>query len=525
MRWLPVLVLAVAGCGIDTGYDVPPAEAVLPVRIQLVTDAQYAHAVHDLFGDVQVPALRSPGTVPDQFLHEAVLAVDAPLLVQYRIAAETIAAEIAAAPGRIGCAADDADCMRGRIDELAARAFRRALLPEERDRLAALFAQGAAGGGPRAGVALVVEAVLQAPSFVYRTELGRPSASGAPRPAEVALTSYELAAELAFLLLDSIPDEPLWRAARDGSLSDPGVLAEQVDRLLGSPRVHDHLVDAVLDWLEIPAIFTAGKDPAKFPEMTPELRASMYGETRQFIAEVLWHNQASLRALLTSNESFIDARLAAVYGVHHITASELVPVTLDPRRRGGILTQASVLAQLATEQGESIVRRAMFIRRKFLCAPDPGRPPFSAIAMVAATTSQLSEAQYAAFRAGDGYCAGCHAAIDPLGRALHHYDALGRWRAVDSVGAAIDDAVTLALDDGERDATGAVELGAALAASEQVAHCVVDQLAHYALGRELDDPALRAYLHDTFDRRGRNLVEVFRAIATAPAFRLRRELP
>lgn len=522
MRWLAPLVSVAAGCGIDTGIDIPPSTASLPVRVQLVTDAQYRNAVRDLFGDVQVPALHSPGTTPYQFIHEDVLAVDAPLLVQYRIAAETIAAEIAADPGRLGCDAGDDRCLRGRIDGLAVRAFRRPINAVEHDQLAALYAAGAAGGGPSAGIGLVVDAVLQAPSFVYRSEIGAP---GAPPGADIELTPYELAAELAALFLDSIPDPPLWEAARDGSLADRDVLAAQVDRLLGLPRVRDHLVDVVLDWLEVPSILTAGKDTAKYPEMTPELRTSMYGETRQFVAEVLWHRRGSLRALLTSNESFIDARLAEIYGLRYLTAKDLVPVILDPKRRGGILTQPSVLAMLATAQSESIVRRGLFIERKLLCQPELGRPPFSTIAAVASEVASLSEAQYSVYRTTTSPCAGCHGAIDPPGRTLHHFDGIGRWRNIDAADADIDASAALVLDDHEREVDGALAIARALAESDQVAHCVVDQLAHYALGRDVDDRALHDYLYASFERNERDLVEVFRALATAPAFRLRREVP
>lgn len=523
MRWLALLVPAIAGCGIDTALDIPPSNAALPVRVQLVTDAQYANAVHDLFGDVRFPPLHSPGTTPDQFIHEDVLAVDPPLLVQYRMAAETIGAAIAAEPFRVSCGVGDDPCLRDRIDDIAARAFRRPLDASEHDALARLYANGAIKDGPSAGMGLVVEALLQAPSFVYRPELGPPP--GAAPGVDVELTPYELAEELAALLLDSIPDQPLWEAARDGSLADRDVLSAQVERLLGLPRVRDHLVDVVLDWLEIPGILTAGKDPAKYPEMTAELRASMYGETREFVADVLWHKHGSLRALLTSHESFVDARLAEIYGIPRITATDLVPVNLDGRRRGGILTQPSVLALAATEQSESIVRRGVFVERKLMCIPEPGRPPFSTIAAVSSVTDKLSEAEFSQFRTTDPYCSGCHAAIDPPGRALHHFDGLGRWRDIDSAGAPVDASAAVVIDNRIHQVDGALELAAVLAGSAQVEHCVVDQLAHYALGRAVDDRALRGYLYMRFEHADRDLIEVFRALATAPAFRLRRGVP
>jgi len=271
MRWFVLLVAGVASCGIDTGFDTPPAGPSLPVRVRLISDAQYTNAVRDLLGDLQLPALHSPGTTPNQFIYEDMLAVDAPQLVQYRIAAETAAAQIAADPSRLGCGIGDDACLRDQIDVVAARAFRRPIDAVEHDQLAALYAQGAASGGTAAGAALVVEAVLQAPSFVYLTEVGPPP--GAAPGAVAELTPYELAAELAALLLDSVPDEPLWQAARDGSLADPAELASQVDRLLGTQRVRSHLIDVVLDWLGVPGIFTVTKDATRFPELTPELRA------------------------------------------------------------------------------------------------------------------------------------------------------------------------------------------------------------------------------------------------------------
>lgn len=522
MRGSILLVAAITGCGIDTGFEPAPDGPSLPVRVQLVSDAQYANAVRDLFGDLRLPALHSPGTTPDQFIHEDVLAVDAPLLVQYRIAAETVAAEIAADPSRLGCGIGDDACLQGRIDDVAARAFRRPLDAAEHDQLAALYAQGASLGGTAAGAALVVEAVLQAPSFVYRTETGPPP--GAAPGADALLTSYELAAELAALLLDSIPDELLWQAARDGSLADPAVLGGQVDRLLGTQRVRAHLIDVVLAWLGTPAIFTVNKDAMRFPELTPELRASMYGETRKFVAETLWHRGGSLRALLTSSETYVDARLGALYGVP-VTATELTRIPLDPRRRAGILTQASALARLASPLSESIVQRGRFVERTFLCTPELGRPPASAIAAVAGETSQLSEAEFSIYRTSQPSCAGCHGAIDPPGRALHHYDGLGRWRATDLADAPVDARATVMIDDRPYDVDGAPQLAAALAGSRQVARCVVGQLAHHALGRAVDDPALLDYLVRSFERHGRDLVDVFRAIATAPVFRLRRGVP
>ncbi|CAN5909591.1 hypothetical protein BH11MYX3_BH11MYX3_20410 [soil metagenome] len=518
-RLLSVLCV-LAGCGNDraiTGPDDPEAAAVVPARVRLLTDAQYTHAVHDLLGaTIIVPDLESPGTHPDQFIHDDVLAVDAPLLVQYRIAAETIAHQLETEL-EMPCVATDLACAQAWVEDVAGRAFRRPLESVEREQLNALYTLGRASG-ERSGYALVAEAVLQAPSFVYRTELG-----AAPGTA-IELTPHELAAELSFLFLDSIPDAELWRAANDSTLADHDVLEAQVDRLLETPRVRTHLTEVVLDWLGVPGVLTAGKDELVFPELTPELRRSMYAETEAFVSDVLWRRDGSLRELLTSNQTFVDAPLAELYGVT-TRPMQMSRITLDHARRGGILTQASILTTLATEQRESIIRRGMFVRRTFLCLPDPGRPPFAAIVAESGFTHAMTESQFSFFRGAHVYCSGCHASIDPAGRALHHYDGIGRWRDVDEIASPVESDAVLEIGGIPTRITDAVNLGRVLAESDHVARCVVDQLANHAFGRKITDPKTQAFLHDRFEDSGHDLVDVFRTLATSAAFRYRRGDP
>lgn len=521
LRRLTFLLGTLAACGNDRSVESPgdPAEAaVLPARVRLLTDAQYANSVRDLFGeDLYIPALHTPGTHPHQFIHDDVIAVDAPLLVQYRIAAETIARQIETTI-ELPCAAGDTACALAWTRDTAGRAFRRPLEAEERAELEVLYTQGRAGG-ERSGYALVAEALLQAPSFVYRTELG--AAPGYP----IELTSHELAAELSFLFLDSIPDVELWHTAEDATLSQSPVLAGQVERLLDLPRVRTHLTHVVLDWLGIPGVLEARKDPNLYPEMTSELRQSMYAESEAFVDDVLWRRGGSLRELLTSSETFIDARLAEIYGVKAAPTAMLQRVTLDGGKRGGIITHASVLATLASEQRESIIHRGLFIRHKFLCMPDPGRPPFSAIVAESSFTHAMTESQFSFFRLAHVYCSGCHTAIDPPGRALHHFDALGRWRDTDEIASPVETEAKLELGAITETVSGAVELGRVLADSDHVGRCVVDQLANHAYGHPITDPAAKRHLHAAFADSGKDIVEVFRALATSQTFRYRRGTP
>jgi hypothetical protein len=504
----PLLAVAtIAACGTEWSPPQPVARAV-PQRMRLLTDAQYGNAVHDLLGDdVVVPPFQTPGTTPDALIQDDdVLSVEPMVLVQYRVVAQTIGHALS--PDKLGCAASDAPCARAAVHDFATRAFRRPLDADEDAALQAMYADG--------GFPLVVEAVLQAPSFVYRSELGgAPDGSGV-----VTLAPHELASELSFLFYDSIPDDPLRARADDGTLADPAVLAAQVDRLLASPRVRAHLDDVMLRWLEVRGVYSATKDATMFPEFDYQLADSMVEETRYFVDDVLWKRRGSLGELLVSPTSFANARVAELYGMSGVPADSFVPIHHDERRRAGVLTHASVLAMLASPERESIVQRGMFVHRHFLCTPEMGRPPFAAIAGVADFTGKLSESQFSYYREANVYCGTCHRTVDPPGRLLEQFDGLGRFRAVDELGVPVEAWARITIDGVPYDLDGAVALAHALADSDRVAGCVVDQMTHHAFGREID-AVYRADLWSGFDDSGRDLVALFRAIATSPAFRVR----
>jgi hypothetical protein len=497
VRDLIVLASALAACGTDWSPP-PPVARALPMRARVLTDAQYANAVHDLLGDgVVVPAFQTPGTTPHALIQDDLLAVDPIVLVQYRIAAQAIARDPALACSELGCART-----------FATRAFRRPLDAGEEGAIATMFAQG--------GFALVVEAALQAPAFLYRSELG-----GAPDDHGLAaLTPHEVASELSFLFYDSIPDDTLRARADDGSLADPTVLAREVDRLLASPRVRQHLDDVMLDWLQVRNVYLAQKDPAVFPDWDFELADSMFGETAAFVDDVLWKRGGSLRELLVSTSSFANARLAQHYGLKHVTSTTFVPVHHDAKQRAGVLTHASVLAMLASPERESIIYRGMYVHRNFLCTPEMGRPPFASIAAVSDFTGQLSESQFSYYRQQNTYCGACHHTVDPPGRLLEQFDAMGRWRTSDENGIPVESWARLTIEGKPFDLDGAISLAHTLADSDRVALCVADQMTHHAFGRTLDSVALVELAND-FIANDRDLVSLFRAIALSPSFRVR----
>jgi hypothetical protein len=89
-------------------------------------------------------------------------------------------------------------------------------------------------------------------------------------------------------------------------------------------------------------------------------------------------------------------------------------------------------------------------------------------------------------------CASCHRMMDPPGFAMEHFDAIGRWRAVDEYGVPVDAAGALA--DGTQ-IDGPAALGRAVLAHEtSFVRTVTEKLLTYAIGRRTvaaDQPAIR----------------------------------
>jgi hypothetical protein len=87
-------------------------------------------------------------------------------------------------------------------------------------------------------------------------------------------------------------------------------------------------------------------------------------------------------------------------------------------------------------------------------------------------------------------CASCHTKMDPLGFALEHFDAIGRWRETDG-GAAIDATITL---DGATIGSPQAFRDALLGRGQEFVRTVVEKLLTYALGRGVeyfDAPTVR----------------------------------
>ena len=210
-------------------------------------------------------------------------------------------------------AADEAACAQKIVENLARRAFRRPVTAEDVTPLMAFYKSGSATGGFDGGVRDALSAILASPHFLYRVEAG--DAAGGTR----TLSDLELASRLSFFLWSSLPDEELLKLATESRLSKPDVLAAQVSRMLADPRAGSLSDDFAFQWLHLAKLDEITPDRAQFPHASGLLdpRALFKEELRLFIDSVL-RSDRSVIELLTADYTFLNERLAMLYGIETV---------------------------------------------------------------------------------------------------------------------------------------------------------------------------------------------------------------
>ncbi len=397
----------------------------------------------------------------------------------------------------IACTADETACARGFVESFGKRAFRRPLDQLEVGDLMALYDklrtdpdmaydfQGALG--------VLVEAILQAPGFLYRWERGlkAPQLDGQL----VKYDAYEVASRLSYFLWSSMPDDALLAAADANELGTPEQVAAQAQRLLDDPRADQVFDDFVSQWLELTPLPTLVKDGGAFPDFTPELRSAMQQETLSFTRDVLRGPAPTFSTLLTADYTITDPALARYYGV---SADGSGRAELSGTGRLGLLTQASVMAFKGNSYRTSPVRRGKFVMNRMLCSSVPPPPPNVVPDLPPPDPSKTLREQMAEHRINPT-CAACHDTMDALGFAFEHFDGAGKFREKDGT-QAIDASGAVLLDGAEVAFQDAAQLARALAGSQEAQHCFTRQWLRYAIDRfeQDDDAAAATYLESAY---------------------------
>lgn len=494
-------------CDPDAALD--PGLA-LPRRL---TTLEYANTVRDLLGLELSSAVHFP--IEEQSLgfdNNARALQITPLHAEsYLTSAEDLAERYIAAMEtwlpcdraqlRIDGLAAQRTCAEGVIADLARRAWRRPLSDAEYDRLMALYDVGAELEGPafENGLAMVVEALLQSPNFLFRVEVG---AADPERPGLNRLDDHEIASRLSYLVWRSMPDAELSAAADAGELHTPAQIAAHAARLMQDPRAREAWWSFFAQWLHLDEVDALVRDPTLYPGFGDGARRFMSQSARAFVEAAVWQAR--------------DMRRLYDGPFRH-------PDDPDHIERRGVLAQPALLAVTSTPVMTNPVYRGVFVREQILCAPLAPPPP--GLAVVAPDPDpRLTTREQFAEHSDNPTCAGCHVLIDPLGFGFEHYDAIGSRREIQN-GHPVDatgEIVSTWDIDGEY--YGLEALAEALAASEQVHRCVATQLFRYTYGRGEGDGD-GCTLHRLYDRyvdAGYDFEAMLVALVTDPSFALRR---
>jgi cytochrome c5 len=411
---------------------------------------------------------------------------------------------------------DEEVCARKILSSLARRAYRRPVTDVDVQPLVAIFNEGRSERDFDFGVERALEALLSSPKFLLRVE--REPADGKPGSV-YRLSDVELASRLSFFLWRSMPDEGLLDAAVRGTLKDPVVLAQQVRRMLADRRATRFINDFVGQWLTVRNIHSQDPDAALFAGFDPTLREAMARETELFFESQVREDRP-IPELLKANYTFLNERLARHYGIDDVYGSHFRRVTLTDERRFGLLGQASILTVTSYPNRTSVVLRGKWVLENLLGAPPPPPPP-----NVPPLKENTPGVKPAALRERmeqhrkDAVCASCHSRMDPLGFALEHFDAVGRWRENDG-GAEINS--TIALDGATIDSPKAFR--EALGHGNQFVTTVTEKLLTYALGRGVeysDAPVVRQLVRDLTEHEYRWSTLVSDIVRSTP-FQMRR---
>ena len=258
-------------------------------------------------------------------------------------------------------------------------------------------------------------AALCSPDFLYHVE---PS---------VKLDDFALASRLAYFFWNSMPDETLLALAAKGTLREPKILREQVERLLKDARSQRFVEDFLGQWLKLRAIAANDPDKKLYPEFNPYLQDSMVAETRAYFRELLEKN-LSASHLVKSDFAMLNEKLATHYGIKGVSGPEIRRVKLPPGSpRGGFLTQAAILKITANGTTTSPVPRGAFVMARLL-GEEPEPPPANVAAVEPDVRGATTIRDQLEKHRDNASCAACHAKMDPPGFALESFDVIGGQR-------------------------------------------------------------------------------------------------
>ena len=523
--------------------------------LRRLTTYEYNNTIRDLLNDTMNPGGSLPAQVDSKqnlFGNDADEQAPSSLLVEkYQTVAEAVAGRATASTTALGklhsCAsnvttANEESCARMIATSLAPRAYRRAVSTSEVDEMVSLFktVRALSGSTFASSVAAIVEAMLQAPDFLYRVELGQ-AVSG--NSAVKRIAGREMATRLSYLFWQTMPDAALFQAADAGMLDTNEGVKGQAQKMLDDTRSHAMVAFFFDNLLPIPDLSGLTRDATAFPKWSSSIGSAMRSEVQRFLEYEIFEDTTqsaapyaagSWPAILTAPFTFVNQALFSYYGSAtfasgtNVTGTNLTKVNLNTSQRLGLLTLGGMAAGSTISSNTNPVLRGSFVVNKLMCknielpvgftpmAPDP-------------YSGKTARERYMKHSASDS-CRPCHQFIDPLGFPFENYDAIGIYRETEKW----TDKTTNMTYDTPIDASGsvpgvdgtaknAVELVQLLAKSSDVGNCFASHWMRFAYGRSLaeGDACNQQTVGNAFKEAGYNVKQLLLTLTQSDGFLFR----
>ena len=502
-----------AGVAGATCTDIDASETGTGV-LRRLTKLEYGLTLEDLFALTTPPNLDG---IPDDNARDGfrTSAADQPVMDQQLLRAyldrtKTLASELMTDSARrqtvLGCDPAGADCLPAFVGRFGKLAFRRPLEQAEVDAITTRAMTVAADVNDRYRFA--IESLLSSPSFLFRIEVGN-----APDGLSI-LDPNELASRLSFAVWGRGPSAELLDAAAAGALDTPQGLLERATTMLADPKARVFFNAFFQQWLGYETLMAPAQAPMGWSN---SLLDAMKAETDWVTGEIAWAG-GNFLDVLTTNTTSASPALATYFGLPAPGTDGTLEFPADHvRANSGLLTHPSLLS--AKRDGDLIAIRGNWLRSTFLCEHLglPANADTIGDRLVGLTRVEIVQT-----RNTEGECAGCHAAIDPIGVGFAAFDATGRFDETFDIS---QFGVTPGLPDAAMPEFATIaELSARLHDMPQVPACLAARTFLYVHGREPNGPDACAVERASrgFVASGYGFPALIRSLVEAPAFRLRR---
>ncbi len=411
----------------------------------------------------------------------------------------------------------DEACAKTYLDTVGRRLYRRPLTAAEQQRYLELYPRIVYRTDFAQWVRWATVALIQSPHSIYRSELGNPKG-------EVhQLTPYEIAASLAYTYTGAPPEDWLLDVAADPSALQTADQRLEVARKLAldangalAPRAKNVLLQFEREWMNLSKIEVLTKSAEKYPAWNDGVRVAMQTEAESFFLHAVVNEKATVPQLLTAPYTLIDATLARYYGYGPTTAGAPQRVERPPQYGVGLLAQGAILVTRADTENTSPTLRGHFVQTHLLCV-DPPPPPPNIAPLPPPSASKTTRERYEVAHAGRAECSGCHKLMDPIGFAMEHLDADGRYREREN-GLELDDTGVINLNGKDETFKGQAELAQLLAKQTRTSQCVGSYIASFAFGVDHHDSECLVSTGTDALAAGGSILDYFIGMAGAPHF-------